>query len=118
MNTYWKKAVCLAVSLTLAVSGLAGCAKGEKKNEEKDKETAMGRYLESDMPLPEGTERILALGKLEDGSLELFGESGEGGKRVLWQSKDQGESWEEISCPDIMKLEDVYKRQSSFRPYT
>lgn len=105
MNTYWKKAVCLAVSLTLAVSGLAGCAKGEKKNEEKDKETAMGRYLESDMPLPEGTERILALGKLEDGSLELFGESGEGGKRVLWQSKDQGESWEEISCPDIMKLE-------------
>lgn len=106
MNKYWKKAVCLAAVLALAAGSLSGCSKGAEKGkngkEESGKASAMGRYLESEGTLPEGTGLILALGKLEDGRLELLTEDEETGERILWQSGDQGESWEQIDYPEAL----------------
>lgn len=106
------------VSLLLAVSVIftAGCGKtgGEVTNSSKDamsnetESQAKGRYLESDITLPEGIDRISGLRQLDDGSILLLDTS----KGLVLSSSDNGETWTEKpntmekvlgSCPYISK---------------
>ncbi len=74
-----------------------------------ESESAMGRYLEYEVTLPEENMYLLNLVVLEDGSLRLFGEEfdasweeyGEYGYGI-WDSTDGGESWQLVAeLPEI-----------------
>lgn len=98
-----KKLVKRGTALLLAVIllALAGCgnqdsasdggADSENKESKKENESnAKGRYMESDLTLPEGVFTFLDMVKLEDGSICIL--DGEKGALV---SKDGGETWEQ-----------------------
>lgn len=112
-NTTRGMAVSLSFCLAAAgLSGLAGC--GQKKDgtdviadtdtEAQETPTAMGRYLEEDVPLPEGCAAIDALTFLEDGSLVLLYKDQDFLSRFA-KSSDKGNTWEEsASLADMMNL--------------
>ncbi|HCT92239.1 MAG TPA: hypothetical protein DF613_12805 [Lachnospiraceae bacterium] len=68
-------------------------------------EKAMGRYLESEMELPEGVGKICGVGVLEDGSLRLAGEDENSISRSLWSSADGGASWEKEELPEALSMD-------------
>lgn len=70
---------------------MSGCQKEEAGETE---ETVMGRYLEEEVPLPEGLAGIVDAAMLEDGSLGLLGYQDDYLAR-FWISSDGGENWEE-----------------------
>ncbi|WP_274422639.1 ABC transporter substrate-binding protein [Blautia sp. XA-2221] len=101
----WKKGTALTAAFALAVMpGLVGCG-AEQKNKSADsgqsgeqnkekKNTAMGRYLEEDVTLPEGCGDIADMTMLEDGSLRVcYFRSGEGS--FYADSSDGGKTWGE-----------------------
>ncbi|MCD7882388.1 MAG: extracellular solute-binding protein [Lachnospiraceae bacterium] len=100
-GTFWKKqsrrflagvtAACMAVS-ALPTENMALA---------EESESAMGRYLEYDVTLPEEEMYLLDLTVLEDGTLRLFGgkllESESGFEYCLWDSANGGDTWEQIT---------------------
>ena len=107
MKKTWKKLFCRLLAGTMAgvlLMGTAGCKGGEK--EEKEKEVVMGRYLEEEIPLPEGAQGIVEATRLSDGKLALLGYD-EQYMTHYWQSADDGETWEEQgNMPQELKLAD------------
>lgn len=106
----WAVLLAAACAIQLAACGQGGAGTGNTETEtakqpaEKEETRAqtkegaavsMGRYMETAYPLPEGASgmgRSMAL--LSDGRLAYFdGESG------LWNSADEGKTWESISRP-------------------
>lgn len=92
MRIYWKKILSAAVAAGLAVAALAGC-QGKGESDSAAGGQAMGRYVEEEVSLPEGIMTVLDMVKMEDGKLRLFG-SDENGLYTLWDSGDNGASWE------------------------
>lgn len=92
-----KRITALFMAVMLLV--LAGCgsekstenttsdSKDSEKNEQSD---AKGRYLESDLSLPDNLQQILSMKKLADGSIVIVD-----GEKGAFISKDNGESWEQ-----------------------
>ncbi|MBD5544849.1 MAG: extracellular solute-binding protein [Lachnospiraceae bacterium] len=89
-----------ALLLAVMVLLLAGCGSkdsgtnesSENENKESKEQTesnAKGRYMESDLTLPEGVLSILDMKKLEDGSIGLLDS-----EKGTFVSKDGGETWE------------------------
>ncbi|WP_434311112.1 extracellular solute-binding protein [Hominifimenecus sp. rT4P-3] len=79
-----------AASPKPAASGAAalGSASGEGGQ-------AMGRFVETEYPLPEGAEYIYDIRKLEDGTLRMAAAGDDG--LMLFSSPDDGKSWEAMS---------------------
>lgn len=109
-----KKLVKRGTALLLAVMllALAGCgnqdsmsgggADSENKESKKENESnAKGRYMESDLTLPEGVFTFLDMVKLEDGSICIL--DGEKGALV---PKDGGETWEQKDTYLLDNLEE------------
>lgn len=69
-------------------SGAAGTEGGSKEGTYDN--NAKGRYMESDMALPEGLTQLLDMKKLEDGSI-VFMDRDKG----AFVSRDNGETWEQ-----------------------
>lgn len=107
MKTKWKENVRRLLAGILAGSlllGMAGCKSGTQ--DAQDKETAMGRYLEEEIPLPEGLSEIIDAGYLSDGTMALLG-CDEQYMARYWLSSDGGETWEEQGdIPQELGLED------------
>ena len=121
--------VSIGMAILLMVGALAGCVKDEKSNEmdistdngireehltdkEDESKTALGRYVEHEMSIPEGTEEdsLVAFFRGQEGILELYTaarrETGElkDAKRFLW--KDEGWQqdegwWERVKPQDL-----------------
>lgn len=92
------------------ISGDLGAADGQAMGAQADgsgKEKAMGRYLESEIPLPEGVYAVCGAGVLADGSLRLVGEDENGVSRSLWSSSDCGASWEKLELPDALSMDNA-----------
>lgn len=97
------------VTVTVLVLGcLSGCGKGGDTSPRSGTEDmaggdstgkgnaaagTKGRFLESEVTLPEEVNRILAMGKLSDGSVEVLAEHTGMGKGYLFRSEDMGENW-------------------------
>ncbi|MDO4272655.1 MAG: extracellular solute-binding protein [Eubacteriales bacterium] len=117
MDFNWRKGIAAAAAVCVAVGGLAGCGdsnKDEKKQEtggagedtgtdakadpetKTDSDIPMGRYLEEDMNVPEGSQYVEGLTFLDDGSMGIIYRD-EGYSPFLSKSKDQGQTWEKGS---------------------
>lgn len=95
MKKRWKENARRLLTGILAgtlLLGMAGC-KSETEGT-KNEETAMGRYLEEEVSLPEGLTAIVDVTYLSDGRMALLG-CDEGYLTCYWISSDDGESWEE-----------------------
>ena len=92
--------VAAALSLMVTGTGVAGCGsvkKAEENSEEQDlgnSSKAMGRYLEEELPIPEGTNEIVDLQIQEDGTLGMLAGTGDG-KIQFYKTADQGKTWKE-----------------------
>lgn len=109
-----KKALALLTATVLSVTALGGCARtgedgksgaenkasqnnGENGTENSgntqntDQTAAMGRYMESEINLPEGMALINDMKVLEDGRIRILGmsETASG----VWESADEGATW-------------------------
>lgn len=132
MRGFLKKGICLTMAAGIAVVPLAGCQSGTDSiadsqggseaasgaNTATGSEAgAMGRYLEEDAALPEGTAYILDICKQTDGSVNLA-ISNEAGNRELWNSKDVGKTWEKVSDfpADILNDEAAYLYHMALSP--
>ena len=125
-----KKIGALVLASVLAVQALGGCQKqtgetpgsgdargstgtanasgaADGQAEGSGGETAMGRYLESEIAFPEGVYDACGMGVLEDGSLRLVGEDENAIGRSLWSSTDGGVSWNKEELPEILSMENT-----------
>lgn len=119
-------AVCMAAALM--IGSLAGCGAGDKgsivtgEEEKSGSDIAgstgensasgtKGRFLESEVTLPEGAERIFAMGKLADGSIEVLARNS--GTGYLFRSEDMGESWTTV---ELAELGDCYVDTAAIAP--
>ena len=62
-------------------------------------DTAMGRYIESEITLPEEAQ-VQDIVRMTDGRLRIVGvsmDTSEAGSWKLWDSTDGGETWEEAA---------------------
>lgn len=100
MKTILKKVLGLSLAAVIAVSTLAGCTGGKNDNSgdgaKGTNASAMGRYLEEEMKLPEGMSKILQLTKLSDGRVRMLASDGEN-KTLIWDSEDGGSTWTKVS---------------------
>lgn len=128
--------LCLLFAMTAAM--LSACAKaGNTEPGQSDSEPAAaagqsqeeqggqgkGRFIESDIELPEGIDSVLALSKLTDGSLEAVGMVKDSNVYYLLKSSDLGENWEAVPIQGLG--EDYYPQvavapdgSAAFIPYT
>ncbi|MDD3796847.1 MAG: extracellular solute-binding protein, partial [Lachnospiraceae bacterium] len=94
MNLKWKKTakrICAGISTAcLCVSGLTAMPVRAEETE-----AAMGRYLESEITLPENFYLQDVLGTA-DGRLQVIG-TDENGMIGIWDSSDEGATWEETA---------------------
>lgn len=97
-----RRIISLLLIFALVVTALSGCKKsGESSGMQSSTEeetvsgNGTGRFMESKVVLPDGVERVCAMKKLSDGSLEVIGEGNEGGATVyyLLNSSDYGANW-------------------------
>lgn len=100
MKTILKKVLSLSLAAVIAVSTLAGCASGKSDNSgdgaKGTNASAMGRYLEEEMNLPEGITKIMSMSKLSDGGIRMLASNAEN-KSSIWDSKDGGSTWTKVS---------------------
>ena len=94
-----RKKISLLLMVCVTVAGLlAGCGSrgtGNQKNTE-DAASAQGgkgRFVESEVTLPDNLQVINAVGKSKEGELTLIGYDNDNGKLFLAHSKDQGKTW-------------------------
>lgn len=122
MKAYWKRILSVSVAAGLLVAALAGCqgkegTDGTSGSDGAAEGQAMGRYLEEEVPLPEGMMTVLDMVKMENGSIRLLG-GNEGGVYELWDSEDSGASWEKAGeLPgDIFGEEKVWISEAALSP--
>lgn len=93
----------ISMILTTALMfGLVACGNSENGADTKkdvaqnteNTEAVKGRFIESQVTLPDGVNEIRAAAKLADGSLELVGNIGQTGTDCLLTSTDEGENWQ------------------------
>lgn len=99
MKTWIKKILGITLTAVLTIGTLSGCSLGQGEGSQGTSgdgsagDTAMGRYLETEVSLPEEVLVLLGVCKLEDGSLRIAGRT-EQEENGFWRSTDNGENWE------------------------
>lgn len=106
----WKKLIGVALSGVLLSTVLSGCAQKTGNAAGSDADTSMpegsagsgesggagggkGRFIESEITLPDGISRIFDMKKLDDGQIALFAED-DLDSYFLYTSADMGETWD------------------------
>lgn len=94
MRRKTRKLISILLAGVLAVCCLAGCSSGDdKKGEEKTR--AMGRYLETDIPMPENIFTAYSIVQTEEGSF-LMSTVDREGKGSVWRLQEDESSWEKV----------------------
>lgn len=102
-----KRLIGIVLAVTMLVGSVSGCGKsadasgngalgadGVPGTEKEEGSAGRGRFMESEVTLPEGVERIYAMEQLADGSVKLFGSDANQMQFVTAQTTDLGEHWE------------------------
>lgn len=105
---------CLLLVMALITAAAAGCSKGSKGKDaaspgaqadglksEGAGGKGKGRFLENEIALPDRAGRILAFGKLQDGTLAAVAEDKGGKSYYVLKSSDQGKGWKEVPVQGI-----------------
>lgn len=121
----YKKVLGIFLAAAMLVGSMAGCGKDTKGIVDPAKGTKLqensngsgggkGRFIESEVALPERFSRISAMTKLDNGDLELLGtcEVDTGNAYYLYTSSDMGESWEGIPVKDSLE---TYQASAAIR---
>lgn len=90
-----KKIAGLSMAVIITASALIGCAGNAGSTETGGKNvnaSAKGRYLEEEVKLPEGTNKIINMAKQKDESLRIIASAPQN-KYSVWDSKDSGKTW-------------------------
>ena len=106
-----RRVIALSLVAILTISMLSACGKGNDNTNDSTNadmqsgSNAMGRYLESELNLPEEGQRVIDIQILEDGSIAVALASED--TMTLWSSKDTGATWEkQYDVPlDVAKKE-------------
>lgn len=94
----------LAATMMFGLVACTSSGDGGKNNNSQNTENSgavKGRFIESQLNLPEGVNEIQATGILNDGTLQLAANIGQAWKDCLLTSTDEGNSWE------VKELEDL-----------
>lgn len=91
VKTFWKKLCAGALAACMAGSLMPGAMASAEEGE-----AAMGRYLESDVTLPESV-YPLDIVRTAEGTLRIIGQDSEQGI-AMWESGDGGETWEMVGA--------------------
>lgn len=89
------------LALLLAVGMLAGCSGGTEEkagtaspgSAAAAASAAKGRFMESEVVLPEEVTEIYCMRRLSDGDVMALGANKDNGKGYLFRTEDMGESW-------------------------
>lgn len=84
-----KKSIVIMLTLIFTLGIFGGCGKGSEKV------SSMGRYIESELTVPNDIMHVREADMLEDGTIALIGYPKEGTGMKSYISKDAGENWEE-----------------------
>ncbi len=105
-----RKIISIVLAAALSLGALAGCGRGGDGAEKSGGENtggAKGRYLETDVALPEKTS-VYGMVKLEDGTIRIATNDQEGREAVWDLVKDTG-SWEKVyDMPEEWKQTDTF----------
>lgn len=94
MRSKTKYGICYLLTAVLSLGMLAGCGGSPAEDGTKsEKNSAKGRYLESEIDLPEGTVSVSDMVKLVDGTIRIAAEDQQGQKSV-WNLQEDGSTWE------------------------
>lgn len=115
-----KRMVSLMLCGMLLVAGLGGCGKepvladGETVDSKStqieggmDASGSMGRFMESEVALPENVSDILYAALLADGSIELFARNSDNDSYQVQVSKDGGESFSALAI-DAGQIDEIF----------
>lgn len=117
-----KKKIMALLLLAMVMTLFSGCRGSKDKTKDNIENTSggkwetkvgSGRFLESEVSLPNKISRIRALRKLSDGSLALIGEDKNEEKYYIVRSLDKGKTWEKT---EITGLEEGYVSQTAIAP--
>ncbi len=94
-----RKIIGVALAAVLSLGALAGCGQsgGARENEKNGGENtggAKGRYLETDVALPEKCS-VYSMVKLEDGTIRIA-TSDQEGRSAVWDLKGDGKDWKKV----------------------
>lgn len=112
-----KKIMSLALAASLSLGILAGCGQsGDGKDGGKETESAKGRYLEEDIPLPEQTS-VYSMTQMEDGTIRIATNDQEG-RGAVWDLKEDHAAWEKVyDLPEEwMETDDFYVTHVAVSP--
>ncbi|MDD3278051.1 MAG: extracellular solute-binding protein [Lachnospiraceae bacterium] len=111
MRTYKKKSIGILLAGILAALSVTGCGSPKggtspdsaARSGEKVSNTsqAMGRYLEEELPLPEGLDEVQDLILLDDGSYEIAGCNNSTMQYLRYKMTD-GASWTDVGVPEAI----------------
>lgn len=90
MKGYWKKMLSAVLFTAVTAGSLGGCT-GKAGKDTDGTDTAMGRYLEEEVSMPEGVKTLTDLGILSDGTLRIVG--GTDTEMGVYDSADGGTTW-------------------------
>ncbi len=112
-----KKIMSFALAASLSLGILAGCGQsGDGKDGGKETESAKGRYLEEDIPLPEQTS-VYSMTQMEDGTIRIATNDQEG-RGAVWDLKEDDAAWEKVyDLPEEwMETDDLYVTHVAVSP--
>ena len=112
-----KKIMSLTLAASLSLGILAGCGQsGDGKDGGKETESAKGRYLEEDIPLPEQTS-VYSMTQMEDGTIRIATNDQEG-RGAVWDLKEDDAAWEKVyDLPEEwMETDDLYVTHVAVSP--
>lgn len=102
-----KRWIGIVLAVTMLIGSVSGCGKnadasgngapgadGTPDTENAQGTAGRGRFMESEVALPEGVEKIYAMEQLADGSVKLFGSDADQMQFVSAQTTDLGGHWE------------------------
>lgn len=107
-----RKGAALILMLAMVLALLGGCSDNsdmktiqQKETGGKETENAIqgdGRFFENELTLPKGIKEIMAMRKLEDGSLEVLAQQNDKGHSI-YNSTDQGKNWKQTKITGLKK---------------
>lgn len=95
MKNMVRRIMCITMVMLVFAITLAGCTgkNGNDTEVEQSENTGMGRYMEEDLPLPEGASHMMAFCEKEDKSISVAVMGEKQGVFGIWNSKDTGKNW-------------------------